>query len=152
MDGLAPEAVRLGRRRRPILDGATGAREPRAECGLAVADRYSYDRWHLGSPPLWWGMRIAHVITKGDVGGAQTHVVELAGAQASRRDSVIVVAGSDGPAVERRALAASTSRSSRRWLRWVGTWRLWPGRFRELRAAIPRSPRISFTGTRRPRG
>ena len=47
-------------------------------------------------------MRIVHVITKGDVGGAQTAVVELASTQAGRDDdSVVVVAGSDGPALER---------------------------------------------------
>ena len=45
-------------------------------------------------------LRIVHVITKGDVGGAQTHVVELATAQATRVD-VTIVAGIDGPALER---------------------------------------------------
>lgn len=45
-------------------------------------------------------MRIVHVITKGDVGGAQTHVVELARAQRSGGDDVRVVAGTDGPAVD----------------------------------------------------
>jgi len=48
-------------------------------------------------------MRIAHVITKGDVGGAQTVVVELAGAQSGSGEDVVVVAGSDGPALERAA-------------------------------------------------
>lgn len=50
-------------------------------------------------------MRIVHVITKGDVGGAQTYVVELAAAQVGRGDEVIVVAGSDGPAMERARYA-----------------------------------------------
>lgn len=42
-----------------------------------------------------------HVITKGDVGGAQTHVVELAGEQVRSGRSVVVVAGTDGPAIGR---------------------------------------------------
>jgi glycosyltransferase involved in cell wall biosynthesis len=46
-------------------------------------------------------MRIVHVITKGDVGGAQTHVVELATAQQEAGDDVVVIAGSDGPAMGR---------------------------------------------------
>jgi glycosyltransferase involved in cell wall biosynthesis len=48
-------------------------------------------------------MRIVHVITRGDVGGAQTHVVELSGAQLARGDEVFVVAGTDGPAARRAA-------------------------------------------------
>ena len=46
-------------------------------------------------------MRIAHVITKGDVGGAQTHVVELVAAQLGAGHDVTVVAGTDGPAMDR---------------------------------------------------
>ncbi len=46
-------------------------------------------------------LRIAHAITKGDVGGAQTHVVELAGAQHDRGHHVTIVAGCDGPAMDR---------------------------------------------------
>lgn len=46
-------------------------------------------------------MRIAHVITKGDVGGAQTHVVELTRAQIEAGDDVTVIAGLDGPAMDR---------------------------------------------------
>jgi glycosyltransferase involved in cell wall biosynthesis len=46
-------------------------------------------------------VKILHVITKGDVGGAQTHVVELALAQQRRGDEVLVAAGSDGPAMDR---------------------------------------------------
>lgn len=41
------------------------------------------------------------MITKGDVGGAQTHVVELAAAQIAAGDDVLVVAGTDGPAMNR---------------------------------------------------
>ena len=41
------------------------------------------------------------MITKGDVGGAQTHVVELALAQLGQGLVPVVVAGSDGPAMER---------------------------------------------------
>lgn len=50
-------------------------------------------------------MHIAHVITKLDVGGAQTHVVELALGQVSAGHRVDVVTGLDGPAARR--LAAS---------------------------------------------
>ena len=46
-------------------------------------------------------MKVLHVITKGDVGGAQTHVVELALEQHRRGDRVHVAAGCDGPAMER---------------------------------------------------
>jgi len=46
-------------------------------------------------------LRIVHVITKGDVGGAQTHVVELATTQKQLGAAVHVVAGCDGPALER---------------------------------------------------
>ncbi|MCB0965419.1 MAG: glycosyltransferase [Ilumatobacter sp.] len=52
-------------------------------------------------------MRISHVITKGDVGGAQTNVVELASAQVRAGDDVVVTAGSDGPALERAAAAGA---------------------------------------------
>ncbi|MEO6654441.1 MAG: glycosyltransferase [Ilumatobacteraceae bacterium] len=44
-------------------------------------------------------VRIAHAITKGDVGGAQTHVVALAVAQHIAGHRVAIVAGSDGPAM-----------------------------------------------------
>jgi glycosyltransferase involved in cell wall biosynthesis len=43
-------------------------------------------------------MRVAHVITRGDVGGAQTHVVELATAQREADHAVLIVAGVAGPA------------------------------------------------------
>ncbi|HSL73187.1 MAG TPA: glycosyltransferase [Ilumatobacteraceae bacterium] len=46
-------------------------------------------------------MRVLHVITKGDVGGAQTHVVELAAEQHRRGTTVHVAAGCDGPAMDR---------------------------------------------------
>jgi glycosyltransferase involved in cell wall biosynthesis len=46
-------------------------------------------------------MRILHIITKGDVGGAQSHVVHLAEAQAARGHEVSVIAGTDGWALER---------------------------------------------------
>lgn len=46
-------------------------------------------------------MRVLHVITKGDVGGAQTHVVELAAEQHRRGSTVHVAAGCDGPALDR---------------------------------------------------
>ncbi|MEO6571696.1 MAG: glycosyltransferase [Ilumatobacteraceae bacterium] len=46
-------------------------------------------------------MAIVHVMTKGDVGGAQTHVVELAIAQAGRGHRPALVVGSGGPAVDR---------------------------------------------------
>ncbi len=46
-------------------------------------------------------LHIVHVITKGDVGGAQTHVVELATAQLEAGHQVTVVAGTDGPAMDR---------------------------------------------------
>jgi glycosyltransferase involved in cell wall biosynthesis len=46
-------------------------------------------------------VRIVHVITRGDVGGAQTHVVELASAQRSMGDDVIALAGTDGTAMDR---------------------------------------------------
>ena len=45
-------------------------------------------------------MRVLHLITKGDVGGAQTHVVQLAGAQQRRGMEVTVIAGTDGWALE----------------------------------------------------
>lgn len=50
-------------------------------------------------------MHVLHVITKGDVGGAQTHVIELSGAQLAAGIRVTVVAGTDGPAMERCAAA-----------------------------------------------
>ena len=46
-------------------------------------------------------MRIVHVITKGDVGGAQTHVVDLAITQVEMGDECFVLAGTDGPAMQR---------------------------------------------------
>jgi glycosyltransferase involved in cell wall biosynthesis len=46
-------------------------------------------------------MRILHIITKGDVGGAQSHVVHLAEAQSERGHEVSVIAGTDGWALER---------------------------------------------------
>jgi len=46
-------------------------------------------------------VRILHVITKGDVGGAQTHVVELAAAQRRGGHEVVVLAGCDGDAMAR---------------------------------------------------
>jgi glycosyltransferase involved in cell wall biosynthesis len=45
-------------------------------------------------------VRILHVITRGDVGGAQTHVAQLAAHQAGGGDEVTIVAGVDGPAVQ----------------------------------------------------
>lgn len=50
-------------------------------------------------------VRIAHVITKGDMGGAQTHVVELATAQQLVGHAVTVIAGTDGPAIRQCAQA-----------------------------------------------
>lgn len=50
-------------------------------------------------------VHVLHVITKGDVGGAQTHVVELATAQLAAGLRVSVVAGTGGPALERCAEA-----------------------------------------------
>ena len=50
-------------------------------------------------------MRIAHVITKLDVGGAQTHVVELARGQAADGYQVDIVAGVSGPAATRAEAA-----------------------------------------------
>jgi glycosyltransferase involved in cell wall biosynthesis len=44
-------------------------------------------------------VNVVHVITKGDVGGAQTHVVALVAAQVAAGHQVTVVAGSDGPAM-----------------------------------------------------
>jgi glycosyltransferase involved in cell wall biosynthesis len=46
-------------------------------------------------------VRVAHVITRADVGGAQTHVVELSAEQSARGDDVVVIAGCDGPAADR---------------------------------------------------
>lgn len=46
-------------------------------------------------------MRVLQVITKGDVGGAQTHVVELAAALRDAGDEVHVATGIDGPAMDR---------------------------------------------------
>lgn len=46
---------------------------------------------------------VAHVITKLDVGGAQTHVVELALGQVAAGHRVSVVAGLGGPAAQRLA-------------------------------------------------
>jgi glycosyltransferase involved in cell wall biosynthesis len=46
-------------------------------------------------------MRIVHVITKGDVGGAQTHVVDLALTQVEMGDECVVIAGTDGAAMQR---------------------------------------------------
>lgn len=51
-------------------------------------------------------MHVAHVITKLDVGGAQTHVVELARAQVAAGYRIDIVAGCGGPAAERVAEAA----------------------------------------------
>jgi glycosyltransferase involved in cell wall biosynthesis len=48
-------------------------------------------------------MHIAHVITKLDVGGAQTHVVELAIGQVAAGHRIDIVAGCGGPAAERVA-------------------------------------------------
>ncbi len=45
-------------------------------------------------------MRVMHVITKGDVGGAQTHLVELCRAQLRLGVVPTVIAGVGGPAVE----------------------------------------------------
>ena len=45
-------------------------------------------------------LRVMHVITKGDVGGAQTHVVELCRAQLKSGLVPTVIAGVGGPAVE----------------------------------------------------
>ncbi|HUF98861.1 MAG TPA: glycosyltransferase [Ilumatobacter sp.] len=46
-------------------------------------------------------MKVAHVVTKLDVGGAQTHVAELAIAQHASGVDVRVIAGVDGPAAAR---------------------------------------------------
>lgn len=46
-------------------------------------------------------MKIAHVVTKLDVGGAQTHVADLAIAQHASGVDVRVIAGLDGPAAQR---------------------------------------------------
>ena len=46
-------------------------------------------------------MKVVHTITKGDVGGAQTHVAELAAAQVRRGDRVTIIAGTGGPAMDR---------------------------------------------------
>jgi glycosyltransferase involved in cell wall biosynthesis len=55
-------------------------------------------------------VRVVHVITKGDVGGAQTHVAELAGAQVRAGLDVCVVAGTGGPALDRcEALGCAVS-------------------------------------------
>ena len=45
-------------------------------------------------------MKILHVITRGDVGGAQTHVAQLAAHQCEAGDDVTIVAGVDGSAVQ----------------------------------------------------
>jgi glycosyltransferase involved in cell wall biosynthesis len=50
-------------------------------------------------------VHVAHVITKLDVGGAQTHVAELALGQVDAGYRIDVVAGSDGPAAARVAAA-----------------------------------------------
>ena len=50
-------------------------------------------------------MHVAHVITKLDVGGAQTHVVELAIGQVATGHRIEIVAGHGGPAAERAAAA-----------------------------------------------
>ena len=46
-------------------------------------------------------VKVAHVVTKLDVGGAQTHVAELAMAQHASGIDVRVIAGVDGPAAAR---------------------------------------------------
>jgi glycosyltransferase involved in cell wall biosynthesis len=46
-------------------------------------------------------MRVLHMITKGDVGGAQTHLIELALGEQGHGLSVAVLAGTGGPAVDR---------------------------------------------------
>jgi glycosyltransferase involved in cell wall biosynthesis len=50
-------------------------------------------------------VHVAHVITKLDVGGAQTHVVELALGQVAAGHRIDIVAGHGGPAAERAAAA-----------------------------------------------
>ncbi len=55
-------------------------------------------------------MRVVHVITKGDVGGAQTHVAELVAMQVGAELDVTVIAGSDGPALERCREAGAEAR------------------------------------------
>jgi glycosyltransferase involved in cell wall biosynthesis len=80
-------------------------------------------------------MRVVHVITKGDVGGAQTHVAELVTTQIAAGLELTVIAGSDGPALQRcREAGASTgvvpslgAARSRPWERRA---------LRDLRAAI----------------
>jgi glycosyltransferase involved in cell wall biosynthesis len=84
-------------------------------------------------------VRIVHLITRGDVGGAQTHVVELASAQRDRGDRVTIITGVDGPAMERARSSgvvvavvpelgpAGRSSRSRRWGR---------GALAELRRAL----------------
>jgi glycosyltransferase involved in cell wall biosynthesis len=89
----------------------------------------------MGGHRMTGAMRVVHVITKGDVGGAQTHVVELAAAQLAAGLSVAVIAGTDGPAIARcrdagadTAVAPSLGESrSRLWHRHA---------LRDLRAAI----------------
>lgn len=59
-------------------------------------------------------MRILHVITRGDVGGAQTHVAQLAAHQSEGGDDVTILAGVDGPAVrhaQHRGVAVEISPS-----------------------------------------
>lgn len=51
-------------------------------------------------------LQVTHVITKLDVGGAQTHVVELASGQARAGHAVEVVTGVAGPAADRLISAA----------------------------------------------
>lgn len=45
-------------------------------------------------------MKILHVITRGDVGGAQTHVAQLASAQCDAGNDVTILAGVDGAAAD----------------------------------------------------
>lgn len=80
-------------------------------------------------------MRIAHVITRGDVGGAQTHVVELATSQHRAGQHVAVIAGVDGAALQRlrgagvgTVVVPALGRARR------NPWS--PAAFRDVRAAI----------------
>ncbi len=80
-------------------------------------------------------MHVVHVITKGDVGGAQTHVAELVAVQIGVGLDVTVIAGSDGPELQRcrdagaaaRVVSALGAARTRPWERRA---------LRDLRAAI----------------
>ena len=98
------------------------------------------------------GIHVVHVITKGDVGGAQTHVVELSAAQVAAGDEVTVLAGSDGTAMDRAAPdAASTCASCTRCRNNTTAGGRDP-RFEKFDQRSPRSAPTSCTVTRRTPG